>query len=145
MHSNIDIPKSKDQTRKKPSPKQAPKTVEKMSLSEHNVDDANRASQKASKPNVNEITVNKSVKKVDKKDVTNTNMSLLTSTPKIKVPKTKGEMAKNGKSIVRKRKPKTTDSEIKPEENVNCEEKKRRKRTSKKNAKEIEHCQDEGK
>ncbi|XP_011267757.1 dentin sialophosphoprotein [Camponotus floridanus] len=147
MHNDILTPKTKDQTRKKTSKKQTPKTVEETSSQElqHVVDDIKKTSKKkgrkSSEPNVKEIVVNESIKKTNKKDVINNDINLKTSTPKQKLPTTVGETAKDGKSIVRKRK--MTDSENKSEKCIKSEGKKQRKRTSKKNTKDIEHCQDE--
>lgn len=150
MHNDILVPKTKDQIRKKTSKKQAPETVEETSSQElqHVVDDIKKTSKKkgrkTSESNVKEIVVNESVKKTNKKDVINMiGINPQTSTPKKKLPTTVGETAKDGKSIIRKRK--MTDSENKSEKCIKPEGKKQRKRTSKKNAKDIEHCQDEGK
>lgn len=148
MHNEILVPKTKDQTKKKTSEKQAPKTVEETSSQElqHVVDDIKKTSKKkgrkTSESNNKEIVVNESVKKTNKKDVINIG-NLQTSTPKQKLPTTVGETAKDGKSIVRKKK--MIDSENKSEKCIKPEGKQQRKRTSKKNAKDIEHCQDEGK
>ncbi|XP_072749151.1 uncharacterized protein [Anoplolepis gracilipes] len=148
MHSNILSSKTQVQTKKKTSKKRESKTEEETSLREpqHSVDGAKAEDQETSNPNVKEITVNESVKKINKKDITNTtDINLLTSTPKKRLFKTIGETAKDKKPAVKEKKQKMTDSKNKSKEYVKREEKKQRKRTLKKNAKEIGNCQGEDK
>lgn len=150
MHNDILPPKTKDQRKRKASKKRDPEMVEKTSSQEqHSVDDKKKTSRKrnrkTSEPNVKEIGVNES-KKMKKKDVTNMiDINLQTSTPKQKLPTIVGETAKNEKLIAKKNKLKVTGSENKLEKYIKLEEKKQRKRTSKKNAKDVEYCQTEGK
>lgn len=149
MHSNILAPETQVQTKKKASTKRASKTMEKTPSSRellHNVDDAKRVVRKTSEPNVKEIAVNESVRKTNMKKVMSmTDINPLTSTPKKELPRTVGETAKDEKSIVKKRNPKMTDSENKSKKYVKRKEKKHETKTLKKNAKDIEHCQSEGK
>lgn len=149
MHSNILVPETQVQTKKKASTKRASKTIEKTSSPRelrHNVDDAKRVVQKTSEPNVKEIAVNESVRKTNMKKVMSmTDINPLTSTPKKELPRTVGETAKDEKSIVKKRNPKMTDSENKSKKYVKRKEKKQETKTLEKNAKDIEHCQGEGK
>lgn len=141
-------PKTKVQTKKKASTKRTPKTIEKTPSQELqcSVDDAKRAVRKTLEPNVKEIAVNESVKKVNKKDVTNTtDTNLLTSTPKKELSKTVGEMAKDEKSTANKKKRKMTDSENTSKKYIKHQKKKRQRRMLKKKVKDTEHCQGEGK
>ncbi|CAL1687025.1 unnamed protein product [Lasius platythorax] len=147
MHSNILVPETQVQTKKKASTKRASKTIEKTPSPRelrHNVDDAKRVVRKTSEPNVKEIAVNESVRKTNMKKVMSmTDINPLTSTPKKELPRTVGETAKDEKSIVKTRNPKMTDSENKSKKYVKRKEKKQETKTLEKNAKDIEHCQGE--